>query len=132
MLTEFDRKKTMSSTDVMDYARTATVRLVRRETDRRGSKMRAYEAVASMVGRSPSWVRKIVQRSPDVGLDVPTWLNIRKHYEHLCERHEADAAALQAELNTLKDEINAVDPRLNHKMAASLAGLAGQTHEGTQ
>jgi len=122
----------MSNADVMDYARDATGWLVRKETDRVGSKMLAYEAVASKVGKSPSWVRKLLSRNPDAKLDVPTWLNIRQHYEHLCERVEADAARLKVELHSLKDEIDAVDPRLNRKMDASLAGLASQTHEGTK
>lgn len=117
----------MSNADVMDYARDATEWLVRKETDRVGSKMLAYEAVASKVGRSPSWVRKLLGRHPDAKLDVPTWLNIRRHYEHLCERVEADAARLKAELHSLKDEIDAVDPRLTKLDSRALEALARST-----
>jgi hypothetical protein len=129
---EIEKDRTMSNADVMDYARDATWRLVRKETDLRGSKMLAYEAVASKVGKSPSWVRKLLSRHRDARVDLPTWMNIRRHYEHLCERVEADAAALRAELHSLKDNIDAVDPRLNREMDASLASLAGQAQGEAQ
>lgn len=69
-------------------------RLVVREEANTRSRMRAYERVASQVGRSADWLRKLI-RSGDVRIDVQT---ASKFDAMLIRALEADLARLSAEL----------------------------------
>lgn len=72
-----------------------------------GSRMRAYEALGSKLGRSPTWIRKVLGRAPDVTVGLHDALNIRAAYERLCARVESVADALEAGNDELRRELDA-------------------------
>lgn len=72
-----------------------------------GSRMRAYESLGSKLGRSPTWIRKVLGRAPDVTVGLHDALNIRAAYERLC-KHIADGTdAIEAENQKLRSELDA-------------------------
>ncbi|MBB5762437.1 hypothetical protein ABEV34_28495 [Methylorubrum rhodesianum] len=72
-----------------------------------GSRMRAYESLGSKLGRSPTWIRKVLGRAPDVTVGLHDALNIRAAYERLC-KHIADGTdAIEAENQNLRRELDA-------------------------
>jgi hypothetical protein len=72
-----------------------------------GSRMRAYESLGSKLGRSPTWIRKVLGRAPDVTVGLHDALNIRAVYERLC-KHIADGTdAIEAENQKLRRELDA-------------------------
>jgi hypothetical protein len=72
-----------------------------------GSRMRAYESLGSKLGRSPTWIRKVLGRAPDVTVGLHDALNIRAAYERLC-KHIADGTdAIEAENQKLRRELDA-------------------------
>ncbi len=82
--------------DVMDRARVQVSALVEREERATGSRMAAYVNVGSMIGRSESWVRKLLNRTLDNKRpDAVAWLNIQSYYQRLCE----------SQMRKLRDEI---------------------------
>lgn len=72
-----------------------------------GSRMLAYERLATKLGRSPTWIRKVLGRAPDVTVGLHDALNIRAAYERLCSTVSAAADAQAAENNRLREEIHA-------------------------
>ena len=72
-----------------------------------GSRMRAYESLGSKLGRSPTWIRKVLGRAPDVTVGLHDAFNIRAAYERLC-KHIADGTdAIEAENQKLRRELDA-------------------------
>lgn len=80
-----------SSVDMLEKARPFASALVEHQERRTGSRMAAYEGVASWVGVSSSWLRKLLGRQP-VDLGAHEYLNIVHAYRSLCERIEERAA----------------------------------------
>lgn len=72
-----------------------------------GSRMRAYESLGSKLGRSPTWIRKVLGRAPDVTVGLHDALNIRAAYDRLCARMESAADALEAGNEKLRRELDA-------------------------
>jgi hypothetical protein len=72
-----------------------------------GSRMRAYESLGTKLGRSPTWIRKVLGRAPDVTVGLHDALNIRAAYERLCARVESAADALEAGNEKLRRELDA-------------------------
>lgn len=74
--------------------------LVRQREALHGSRMAAYDAVGTALGRSGSWVRKVIGRAPDVQVGLHDWLNINAICARLdaaSERLEAHTAAREAQ-----------------------------------
>jgi hypothetical protein len=118
--TEIDRKRTMtSSAQLMSTARSAGFALVQREAHRTGSKMVAYENVASAVGASSSWLRRFVKGYPDAGLSFVTGCNLIGLYEQWCVRVEKDNTQREEELFALREQINAATPSAIQKLTAA-------------
>ena len=91
--TKTDRNRAMlSATDAINEIRPIARALVEREERSTNSRMAAYERVASRVGASSSWLRKLVGRQ-EVALAAHTYENIKQAYRRACERieHEAEA-----------------------------------------
>lgn len=73
-------------------------RLVTREETRTRSRMLAYQAVASKVGRSADWLRKFIRDGSGVVTD-----DLKRRMDELLVRGlEADLARLQAELDVAR------------------------------
>jgi hypothetical protein len=71
------------------------------------SRMDAYQALGSMLGKSQTWVRKVIGRQPDAAIYLRDALNIRTAYERLCARIEAAADAAETNNNALREELHA-------------------------
>jgi hypothetical protein len=81
-----------AAVELMDGARWRVKELWRRKFVETGSKMRAYEDVAAMVGRSPSWIEKLIGRRLDTKRpDAVALMNIHAVYSRICEKVEATA-----------------------------------------
>lgn len=110
----------MSSTaDPIDEARPFLAALVKREQQRAGSRMLAYDAVARKTGMSSSWVRKVLagQFRPDI--KVRPFRRIAAAYVELCERFEAEAEK-ERQLRAVLLE------RANEALAGTLGVVPGQ------
>src|SRR4051812_41188279 len=81
-----ETNSTMTSTaQVLGLTRSAAAALFDREERRTGSRMAAYVAVGSMIGVSPSWVRKFVSdRSEAKSPDLVVGWNILAAYRRIC------------------------------------------------
>ncbi|GJE00580.1 hypothetical protein [Methylobacterium isbiliense] len=73
-----------------------------------GSKMRAYQTVGQEIARSPTWVRRVIGRSPLVRIDLHDALNIAALYDRLCARIEAAAEHEEARADVLRSIRHAV------------------------
>ena len=88
-----DRSRTMiGPADAINEIRPIARALVEREERTTHSRMAAYERVASRVGASSSWLRKLIGRQ-DVSLAAHTYQNMKLAYARTCERLEAEAEA---------------------------------------
>jgi hypothetical protein len=88
-----DRSRTMlGPADAINEVRPIARALVEREERSLHSRMAAYERVASRVGASSSWLRKLIGRQ-DVSLAAHTYQNLKLAYARACERLEAEAEA---------------------------------------
>jgi hypothetical protein len=92
MQTKNDRGRTMlTATQSVDQARSLSAALVERAERATRSRMAAYEQVASMVGVSSSWLRKLIGRQPGLSIEAHEFLNIAEAYRSICRRIEAEA-----------------------------------------
>ncbi|MCJ2129251.1 hypothetical protein [Methylobacterium sp. E-045] len=82
------------------------------------SRMDAYQALGSMLGKSQTWVRKVIGRQPDAAIYLRDALNIRTAYERLCARIEAAADEAETNNNALREELHAA-------LAGAAAPLSG-------
>lgn len=118
MLPKIGKDQSMSAVEMMDGARTRVAWLVRREEVATGSRMVACENVGAMIGRSESWIRKLIGRSLDTKRpDAVALSNIYAVYSRLCERIETDAQRLERAAAT--DKQNAASAS-DHTVAESL------------
>lgn len=118
MLPNTDNELPVSASRLVTFARGATTALVEREEIKTGSRMVAYEVVASMVGRSESWVRKFVGGCPTVKPDIAAFLNIKAHYERIVSRIEQDTELRRIRtrmLNAAVASIDKLDTRLDSR-----------------
>ena len=75
-----------------------------------GSKMLAYEKVASVIGVSASWVRKFVTVP---GTPEPRWsvgFALVVYYRSLCDRVDVQVNRQRREIAKIIGEINEADP----------------------
>lgn len=110
MLTNFGKRKKMSTAAFTSATRNALASLVEREAYRVKSRTVAYENVARTIGVSPSWIRKFLARDEAVAEPRMTlFQNIRASYDNLCSRVEQEHQNELLKLAALKGELNAVD-----------------------
>ena len=87
--------------------RSAANALVERAERQTGSRMAAYEMVASTVGTSSDWLRKFINGSE---AKEPKWTvgwNLLDQYNRVCNRVEQEIEIERLQLQTLKREIDA-------------------------
>ncbi len=98
------RRAMITAEDALEQVRPSLAQLVKHRQRAVGSRMAAYNDVGAPLGRSASWVRKVLGRAPDVVVGLHDYLNITK----LCERIEASTARNEAAAELLRTEINAI------------------------
>lgn len=97
----------MTADQALEQIRPDLASIIAVKEQRLGSRMRAYEALGPKLGRSPTWIRKVLGRAPDVTVGLHDALNIRAAYERLC-KHIADGTeAIEAENQKLRRELDA-------------------------
>lgn len=120
----FRGRKMLSAADTIDQARPFVATLVERYERETGSKMVAYERIASTIGVTPSWLRKLVGRDASIReLAAHEYLNIVMAYRTLCERIEASAAHDRAVAARIRREGDA---------ALESAGVEGGSANGAR
>lgn len=97
--------------------------LVDRAERQSGSRMAAYQIVASTVGTSADWIRRFVN-----GYDIkePGWTvgwNLIDHYSRVCDRVELEIGKERSRIQALKEQTDA---------ATSTATRMVQTQTRTQ
>jgi hypothetical protein len=100
----------------IELTRQSAVDLVEHERRKGASEKVAVHRVAKQLGRSVSWLRKIVRDDPNVRFDPVTIFNtlqaaghdVADWYSSLCDRIEADTAARRERLAALNGELDAV------------------------
>lgn len=97
----------MTADQALEQIRPDLASIIAAKERKLGSRMRAYESLGSKLGRSPTWIRKVLGRAPDVTVGLHDALNIRAAYERLC-KHIADGTeAIEAENQKLRRELDA-------------------------
>lgn len=99
----------MSSVGIVDQTRSMAVVLVQRTERNTGSRMAAYDAVASSVGVSSSWLRDFIGRNPRVKPDLVVGFNIRTLYRQWCSRVEQEIENERDIIAALQGPIDAAD-----------------------
>lgn len=99
--------KPLTAEDLLSRARPLASALIEHKKRETGSKMTAYERVAARIGGSPSWLRKLLGRQPNVDLAAHQYLNILALYRKLCERIEAEAENERRKLEALWNHADA-------------------------
>jgi tellurite resistance protein len=136
MRTKHARKRTMmTSSDTLESVRPFANALVERAERQTGSRMAAYEMVASTVGVTSTWLRKFLGRQPGLVVEYHEGLNIIAAYRALCERIEAEAEHERKMLAALRGKADAaldcthtavvVSPRQDEGREATRPPLSG-------
>lgn len=85
------KRTMMTAAETMDQARPLAAAMVERAERQLHSRMAAYERVASVVGVSPSWLRKLIGRQPGVTVEHHEFYNLAAAYRAVCARIEGEA-----------------------------------------
>lgn len=102
-----DGRVMITAEQALERARSPLAALVAERERSAGSRMRAYGLVGAPLGRSATWVRKVLGRAPDVSVGLHDALNIATLYARVCARIEATADTVEAGNNTLREELHA-------------------------
>lgn len=97
----------VTAADTLARARPLVAALVEREERRCGSRMAAYDIIGGAIGKSPSWVRKLLGRQDQVAVELHDFLNIALAYRRLCQRVEGAAERERKRAAALRREANA-------------------------
>jgi hypothetical protein len=123
----------------IELTRQSAVDLVEHERRKGASEKVAVHRVAKQLGRSVSWLRKIVRDDPNVRFDPVTIFNtlqaaghdVADWYSSLCDRIEADTAARRERLAALNGELDAVfQGTLGQRAGATTRVGADNSQEG--
>lgn len=97
----------ISSAQINGHTRLQATELFESAKRKLGSKMLAYERVASAIGVSPGWFRKYVKGYEAKEPKASVYENIRAHYSAFCERIEQENEQDELRLHALRRELNA-------------------------
>lgn len=109
MSAKIGKKFAMSNVDIIGPTRRMATLLVERQERVTGSKMTAYDDIASAIGASSSWLRDFIGRSPRVNPDLQVGWNIITQYRKWCARIEKEIENERALIAALRGPIDAVD-----------------------
>lgn len=110
----------MSDAAIINGVRRRARFLVEREERITGSRMLAYERIASAVGASADWLRYFIAGNDKA--KCPNFVvgtNIFCLYQSWCERVDEKMADERGAIEALKAEINAATPKALATLAAS-------------
>jgi len=117
----------MSPSSTAALTREAAGYLVRQAEYKTGSRMAAYEMVASTVGTSASWLRKFLAGREAKEPGWTTGWNILDQYSRICNRVEAEIETERTKRLALKGQIDAAAAtfdRIVERAASAQAGRA--------
>jgi hypothetical protein len=113
--------------EVTALTRSAANFLVERAERQTGSRMAAYESVASTVGTSASWLRKFIKGDE---AKQPGWItgwNILDQYSRICDRVEAEIETERTRILALKGQFDAVTETFNRVVESSARAAPART-----
>ena len=93
--------------------RSAAHWLVDRAERQTGSRMAAYEMVASTVGTSSDWIRKFIKGRDAKEPGWTTGWNILDQYNRICNRVEQEHDTERTKILALKEQIDAATSSVN-------------------
>lgn len=97
--------------------RSAANFLVERAERQTGSRMAAYEMVASTVGTSADWLRKFIKGREAKEPGWTTGWNILDQYNRICNRVEQEIETERMKHLALKEKIDAVNSSVDRVVA---------------
>jgi len=128
----------MNPSSTAALTREAACYLVKQAEYKTGSRMAAYEMVASTVGTSASWLRKFLAGREAKEPGWTTGWNILDQYRRVCSRVEAEVELERTKRLALKGQIDAITAtfdRMVERAALEEAGRApaenASGHAGT-
>ncbi len=92
----------------VEQKRSVVLEIVEKLKEAGAGKMDAYALIASRTGKSSTWVRRIIGRSPSVRIDLHDALNIRALHDSLHAHLAAGNDALAAGNDDLRRQIDAL------------------------
>lgn len=117
MSTKNVRKSPMiSSAQINGHTKLQATELFERAKRQTGSKMLAYERVASAIGVSPGWFRKYVKGYEAKEPKASVYENIRANYEAFCNRVEQENKNDELRLHSLRRGPNARGEAIGEKI----------------
>ncbi|MCJ2085534.1 hypothetical protein MKK88_05930 [Methylobacterium sp. E-005] len=111
-----------------ELARQPLFALVLKREKAIGSRMGAYKSIGDALGRSATWVRGVVGRSPDVTVGLHDWLNINK----LCDRLDAYSERLEAETAAIRGDDGTPDQIISPSGMGDVGQGAGSSAKVTR
>jgi hypothetical protein len=109
----------MSNVSTAALTRDAASYLVKRAEYQTGSRMVAYEMVASTVGTSASWLRKFLAGREAKEPGWTTGWNILDQYSRICDRVEAEIETERTKILALKGQIDAATAAFDRVVESS-------------
>lgn len=109
----------MSPSSTAALTREAACFLVKQAEYKTGSRMAAYEMVASTVGTSASWLRKFLAGREAKEPGWTTGWNILDQYRRVCSRVEAEIELERTKLLALKGQIDATAETFDRMVAGT-------------
>lgn len=103
-----DRNSPMSAASSAALTRELAEHMVALVEQRTGSRMSAYQTVASAIGTSSSWLRKFIAGREAKEPGWTTGWNILDQYSRICDRVEASIETERAKTLALKERIDAL------------------------
>jgi hypothetical protein len=107
--------------------RAAAFALVERAERHTGSRMAAYQMVASTVGTSPDWLRKFIKGRE---AKEPGWTagwNILDQYNRICNRVEQENETERVKILALKEKIDAATSSIDRMVETTQDAQASRT-----
>lgn len=93
-------------------ARSWAEEIIRRDEGRAGGRMLAYDNLGRRIGRSGTWVRRLIGGEA-VGLAHETFERMREAYLRHCARIEAEAETARRRAALLKAQVDALEAQLD-------------------
>ena len=103
MRTKRSRREMTTADQAADLVRPNMLNAVAALRERGYSKMQAYSAIGRDMGRSVTWLRKVIGRQPDAFVGFHDFLNLSE----ICSRLESATALNNRIADEIRDSLNA-------------------------
>ena len=112
MDSEYAQNRALSTAAGRVQIKTWAAEIIEREEGRTGGKMLAYDNLGRRIGRSGSWVRRLLG-GVDVGIAFETFERMRLAYLRHCALTQADGAAAASRAAQLRAQAEAMEAQFS-------------------